>query len=98
MGHTISPMRWVVYDKLTQLRKLAKALREPERSIANALIYHVNNSISAIAYANPLPSEIENNMIFTMLIQEKLKHPEMDIDNLTLACFALMIDETAKKL
>ena len=97
MGHTISPMRWIIYDKITQLRKLAKALREPERSIANSLIYHVHQNISAITYANPLPNEIENNMIFSMMIQEKMKK-EVDIDNLTLFCFAVMIQHKAKRL
>ena len=97
MGHTVHPMRWVVYDKIVQLKKLAKALREPERSIANSLIYHVNQNISAISYANPLPSEIENNMIFSMLIQEKLKK-DADIDNLTLVCFAMMVSYKIKRI
>ena len=97
MGHTIMPMRWVIYDKISQLRKLAKALREPERSIANSLIYHVHQNISAINYANPLPSEIENNIIFSMLIQQKVKNPDIGIDNLTLVCFAMMIKYKMKK-
>lgn len=92
------PMRWIVYDKISQLRKLAKALREPERSIANTLLYHVHNNISTITYANPSPSEIENNMIFTMLVQEKIKHPEIDIDKLTLVCFALMVQDKIAKV
>ena len=87
------PMRNIVYDKIQQLRKLAKALREPERSVANSLIYNIYQHISAITYSNPLPSEIENNMIFTMLIQEKLKNPNADIDNLTLAFFAMMVKQ-----
>ena len=97
MGHTISPMRWIIYDKISQLRKLAKALREPERSIANSLIYHVHQNISAITYANPLPNDIENNMIFSMLIKEKMKG-DADIDNLTLLCFAMMIQHEIKRL
>jgi len=97
MGHTISPMRWVIYDKITQLKKLAKALREPERSVANSLIYHVNQNISAVSYANPLPSDIENNMIFVMLVQEKAKK-DADIDNLTLACFAMMVQAKLAKI
>ena len=97
MGHTISPMRWIIYDKITQLRKLAKALREPERSIANSLIYHVHQNISAITYANPLPNEIENNMIFSMMIQEKMKK-DVDIDNLTLFCFAVMVQHEVKRI
>ncbi len=91
-------MRWVVYDKITQLKKLAKALREPERSIANSLIYHVNNSISALSYANPMPSEIENNMVFVMLVQEKAKHPENNLENLTLACFAMMVKDKLERM
>jgi|SRR3989338_8737736 len=97
MGHTVIPMRWVIYDKITQLRKLAKALREPERSIANSLLYHVHQNISAITYANPLPSEIENNMIFAMLVQEKMKK-DYEIENLTLLCFAMMVEHKMKKL
>ena len=90
-------MRWIIYDKIQQLKKLAKALREPERNIANSLIYHVHQNISAINYANPLPSEIENNMIFSMLIQEK-KKLGVEIDNLTLLCFALMIQHKMKRI
>ena len=97
MGHTILPMRWIIYEKIGQLRKLAKALREPEKSIANSLIYHVYQNISAISYANPFPYEIENNMIFSMLVQEKLEK-NAEIDNLTLACFALMIDHKKRRL
>ena len=90
-------MRWIIYDKITQLRKLAKALREPERSIANSLIYHIHQNISAITYANPLPNEIENNMIFSMLVQEKMKKG-IEIDNLALFCFAVMIQHEVKRL
>ena len=97
MGHTISPIRWIIYDKITQLRKLAKALREPERSIANSLIYHVHQNISAITYANPLPNEIENSMIFSMLIKEKEKRG-IEIDNLTMFCFAIMVQHEVKRL
>ncbi|MEK6984371.1 MAG: hypothetical protein AABX33_07390 [Nanoarchaeota archaeon] len=98
MGHTIYPMRWVIYDKIQQFKKLAKALREPERSIANSLIYHIHQNISAISYSNPLPSEIENNIIFSMLIQEKLKNPNLYIDDLTLACFAMMIEHKIRRI
>lgn len=90
MGHTVAPMRYVVYDKMKQLKKLAKALREPERSIANSLIYHIYQNISALSYANPLPKDIEENMIFVMLVQEKLRN-EIDIDNLTILMFSLMV-------
>ena len=97
MGHTIYPMRWIIYDKITQLRKLVKALREPERSIANSLIYHVHQNISAITYANPLPNEIENSMIFSMLIKEKEKRG-IEIDDLTMFCFAIMIQHEVKRI
>lgn len=97
MGHTVYPMRWIVYDKIQQLRKLAKALREQERSIANSLIYHIYQNISSISYSNPLPKDIENSMIFTMLVQEKMRK-DIGIDNLTLACFALMVENKVKKL
>lgn len=98
MGHTIPPMRWIIYGRISHLRKLAKALREPEKSIADSLIYNINQHISAITYANPLPDEIENDMIFAMLIHEKLKNPDNDIENLTLACFALMVKYKMKRL
>ena len=90
MGHTVAPMRHIVYGKMEQLKKLAKALREPERSIANSLIHHIYQNISALSYANPLPAEIENNLIFVMLIQEKIKN-EIDVDNLTILVFSLMV-------
>jgi hypothetical protein len=89
MGHTIYPMRWVVYDKMQQLRKLTKALREPEKSIALSLVSHVYQNISTISYANPLPHEIENNMIFSMLMQERKKDENINI--LTLLIFSLMV-------
>ena len=90
-------MRQVVYDKIRQLKKLARALREPEKSAAESLLYHVFQNISAITYANPLPSEIENNMIFAMLVQEKLKKGA-EIDNLTLACFAMMVENKVENI
>lgn len=90
MGHTVYPMRWIIYDKMQQLRKLTKALREPERTIALSLINHVYQNISAISYANPLPHEIENNMIYSMLIQEK-KNKDANIDDFTLYIFSLMV-------
>lgn len=90
MGHTVYPMRWVVYDKMDQLRKLSKALREPERTMANTLINHVFQNISAISYANPLPNEVENNVIFLILLQEKRKK-DVHLDDFTLYIFSLML-------
>ena len=97
MGHTVYPMRLIIYDKMQQLKKLAKGLREPEKTTALSLINHVYQNISAISYANPLPNEIENNMIFSMLIQEKIK-TNKDIDNLTLLCFSLMVKNKLEKI
>jgi len=90
MGHTVYPMRWVVYDKIAQLRKLSKGLREPERTAAESLIYHIYQNISTITYANPMPAEIEENMVFVMLLQEKLKGGS-GIDDLTLLLFSLIV-------
>jgi hypothetical protein len=90
MGHTIHPMRWIIYDKMQQLKKLAKGLREPEKSIANALISHVYQNISAVSYANPLPQDVENNMVYSMLIQEK-KNKKIGIDDFALLIFSLMV-------
>lgn len=97
MGHTVYPMRMVIYDKMQQLKKLAKALREPERSAALSLINHIYQNISAISYVNPLPHEIENNMLFSMLIQEKHKN-NLDVDDLTLYIFCLMVFYKVNKL
>ena len=90
MGHTVHPMRWVVYSKLNQLRKLCKGLREPEKSIAESLLIHVHKNISALNYANPLPREIENNMLFLMLMEEK-KRRGLIIDDHTLLVFSIMV-------
>ena len=97
MGHTVYPMRWIIYDKIQQLRRLCNALREPERSIADCLINHIYQNISAISYANPLPSEVENNIIFSILIQEK-KNKSTDLDRLTLLIFSLMVIHRFNKL
>jgi hypothetical protein len=95
MGHTVYPMRWVIYDKMQQLKKLTKALREPERTVALSLVNHVYQNISAISYANPLPNEIENNMLFSMLIQEK---KGIDVDDFTILIFSLMVVYKRNKL
>jgi len=90
MGHTIMPMRWVIYEKMEQMKRLVKGLREPQKQIAEELINNVFQNISAINYANPLPKEIENNMIFSILLQEKKKGDSL-IDDFTLLLFSLMI-------
>ena len=97
MGHTVYPMRWVIYDKMQQLRKLCKALREPERTAALGLVNHIYQNISAISYANPLPNEIENNLIYSMLLQEK-RNKDADIDDFTLYVFSLTVIYKANKL
>ena len=90
MGHTVFPMRFIIYEKIGQMKRLVRALREPEKSVAEELLNHVFQNISAINYANPVPAEIENNMIFSMLLQEKNKNQSL-IDDLTLLLFSLMI-------
>ena len=97
MGHTVYPMRWIVYDKIYSLRKLCKGLREPEKSVAESLLIHLFQNISSISYANPLPNEIENNMIFMMLMQEKFKK-DIDILDLTLLVFSIIISYKTKKI
>ena len=67
MGHTVYPMRWVVYDKISELKRLCKGLREPEKTAAQSHFFHVYQNISALSYANPQPSEIEDNMLFIIL-------------------------------
>ena len=90
MGHTVYPMRWIIYEKISQMKKLVKGLREPEKQIAIDLLQHVFQNISTISYANPLPHEIENSMIFSVLLQEK-KKGGLAIDDLTLLLFSLII-------
>jgi hypothetical protein len=93
MGHTVKPMRMVLYEKINQMKKLTKSLREPEKSIALDLLNNVYQNISTLTYANPMPNEIEEDMIFTMLLQQKKKH-DVDITDLTIKLFSLMITET----
>ncbi len=90
MGHTVPPMRQVVYSKIAELKKLCKGLREPDRTAAESLLLHVYQNISAISYANPMPNDVEDSMLFTMLIQEKLAQASM-IDDLTLLVFSVMV-------
>ncbi len=90
MGHTVYPMRWAIYEKMEQLKKLSKALREPDKKIADELINNLFLNISAISYANPLPNELENNLIFSMLLQEK-KKGDSRINDLTLLFLSMMI-------
>jgi hypothetical protein len=96
MGHTVYPMRWVIYDKLAKLKKLVRGLRNPEKKIAIELLNHVYQNISTISYANPLPKEIETNIVFSMLLQEK-KKGDLDIENLTLQLFSLIINHKKQK-
>ena len=96
MGHTAPQMRWIIYDKMSQLKKLSDALREPQRSAAHSLIAHIYQNISALGYLNPLPKDLENHLIFSMLIEEKNKHGS-DLENLTLLCFSLMVQYKAGK-
>ncbi len=95
MGHTVPQMRIIIYDKMAQLKRLSDGLREPQRSAAHALISHIYQNISAISYANPLPQDIENNLIFSMLMEEKNRH-NSPIENLTLLCFSLMVGYKAR--
>lgn len=90
MGHTVCPMRQAIYAKLDELNRLASALREPKKSIAEALICDVYKSISAIAYLNPLPKDIEKNIIYSILIEEKASRASR-IENLTLLILSIMV-------
>jgi hypothetical protein len=96
MGHTVYPMRWVIYSKMGQFRRLLKGLREPERSIGNELIENVYQNISTITHANPIPKDIEKSMIFSMLLQEKRKNGS-NIDDLSLLIFSILIKYKKKK-
>lgn len=95
MGHTVYAMRYVVYDKIGQMKKLCHGLREPEKTAALDLLNNVYQNISAITYANPMPDEIENSMLFAMLIEEK-RRQEYDVDDLTILIFSLMITRKSK--
>lgn len=72
------------------MKKLSHGLREPEKTIAEDLLNYVFQAISAINYANPLPDEIENDMLFSILLQEKIKYGAK-INDFTLFIFSLMI-------
>ena len=98
MGHTVPAMRYIIQDKINHLKKLAKALREPERSAAISLIYHIHQHISAITYANPFPNEVEEDLVFVMLVREKMKGVELD--ELTVKWFVEIIEQSlgSKKL
>jgi hypothetical protein len=97
MGHTVYPMRYLIYDKINSFRKVCNGLREPEKSIAQSLIIHLYQNISSISYANPLPNEIENNMLFSILLQEKKKKNVVNIDDLTFLVFSIIVNYKKKK-
>ena len=97
MGHTVYPMRFVIYNKINQLKKLSKGLREPDKSIAEEIIESIYQNISAISFACPLPKEIETNMVFCLLLQEK-KNNNLFIDDLTLLLLSIMVYYKEKKL
>ncbi len=90
MGHTVHPMRQVIYARIAELKKLCRGLREPDRTAAESLLFHIYQNISAISYANPMPNDVEDSMLFVILIQEKLAQASM-IDELTLLVFSLMV-------
>ena len=90
MGHTVPPMRWIIYEKMRQLKRMIAGMREPEKSIAESLLSYVHLHISSISFSNPLPSSIEQSMIFAMLVEQKKKHGT-GIDDLTLLLFSLMV-------
>ncbi len=97
MGHTVPQMRHIIYDKMAQLKKLSNGLREPEKGVAQVLISYVYQYISGLAYLNPLPCEVEENLIFAMLIEEKKKHGS-DLENITLLCFSLIVRNKAAQM
>lgn len=90
MGHTVAPMRLIIYGKIEQLKKMINGMREPDRSIAESLLLHIHQHISSINFSNPLPNEIEHNMLFAMLVEEK-KQRCSGIDDLTLFIFSLIV-------
>ncbi len=90
MGHTLLPIRMIVYSKLDILRKLCNGMREPERSTGLALIYYVHQHISAITYANPMPYEIDHAILLSMLLEQKKKYG-YTTDDTTLELFAVLI-------
>ena len=96
MGRTILPARYEVEAQLDELRRFVRSLRKEDRQYFEDLYADIKGHISSITYANPLPEEIENNMIYTMLLQEKLKK-NVDIENLTLFIFSLMVLSKAEK-
>ncbi|MFH1052859.1 MAG: hypothetical protein V1740_00410 [Candidatus Woesearchaeota archaeon] len=97
MGHTITSMRWVIYDEIQKLKKLSDSLREPEHSIAKSLLYHIYSNISAVTHANPFPKDLLNNMIYTILIEEK-KKKGIDADDLALLLFSIIVQYKAGKV
>ena len=90
MGHTVYPMRWVIYDKIRQFEKLIKGLRNPEKRHAQELLDHVYKNISAITYSNPLPVDVETNMVYSMLIGEK-KKKRIGIEDSTILAFSNLV-------
>ena len=97
MGHTVYPMRYIIYEKMQQLRKLANGMREPERSTALGIINSIYLNISAISYLNPLPYNVMENVLFATLIQEKTKH-NLDVEEFALYLFTLMVTFKVNKL
>ena len=65
-------------------------LGEPERAVALELVNHLYQNISTITYVNPYPEDIDNLLLFAILLQEKKKY-HLHLEDFTLYLFSLMI-------
>ncbi len=97
MGHTDDAMRNVIKEKILYLKRRVKSMREKRRVVASELVYHIHQHISSITYANPLPIDIDEHVIFSIIVEEKLNGvPGMD--ELAVAWFDSIVNHRLKQL
>jgi hypothetical protein len=91
MGHTIPPKRNIIYGKLEDMKKFAKAIREPYRSRFLALVASAYQDVSAMVYANSLD---DDEMILYAILLERAKTVSIESDEKILRCLAILLEET----
>ena len=88
MGHTIPPKRRIVQERLRDLMRMARALREPYRSRFTELVQDAAQHIAPVVYANSLDDE--EMIIFAMLAR---RAPDMENRDAILRCLSILLRE-----
>jgi len=90
MGHTIPAKRWVIYSKLSNLRRFAKTLRDPYSSRLSLLAESVYQNISSIVFTNSLHDD--EMVVYSMLVS-RLDDLEIENKEKIMRCIAILLTE-----